>query len=96
MHLPVVVNVDVDPTVIDEAAVDHRVGGGFDPFLRHRVGETVPTVPAHRRRQTDLRTANNLQFPFGVAQFVFGLERHHIFTFLVQLASDPTGLRIQL
>src|SRR4051812_41430603 len=96
IHLPEVVNVDVSPTVIDQAAIDHCICRGFDPLFRHRVGETIPTVPSHRRSEADLWTANDLEPSCSLAQRILGAEHHYIFAFLFQLASDATGLRIKL
>ena len=59
--LPGVVDVDVGPAVIDQALIDHRLGRNFYLLGIDGAGPAVPTVPAHRRRQGDGLTDDDLQ-----------------------------------
>ena len=52
--LPGVVDVDVRPAVLDQAALGHRRGLSGDLLLIDLAAKAVPRVPAKRRRQTDL------------------------------------------
>ena len=80
MHLPEIVNVDVSQAVIDQAALGHGGGGGFDVFRSHGAAETIPTVPTHDRRQADLRAANDFEWAFCFPVFIFRAQQHRIFT----------------
>ena len=51
--LPEVVDVDVVPAVVREAARHHRVRRGAHFRLVHAAAEHVPRVPAHRRGERD-------------------------------------------
>ena len=93
---PAVVNVDVGPPVVDQAAGDHRVGGGADVRLGDVATETIPAIPAHRRRQRDGVAADDFERPFGLASRVLGAERDDIGPFLLQDAGDAAALRIKL
>ena len=50
--LPAIVNDDVFVAGVLHAAADESIGGGFDEIFGDVAGETVPTVPAHGRRES--------------------------------------------
>src|SRR5260370_890133 len=50
--LPAIVNDDVFVAGVLHAAADEGVGGGLDEILVDVAGEAVPTVPAHRRSES--------------------------------------------
>ena len=78
MVLPVIVHVDVSPAVVDEAALDHRVRRALDPVLRNRAGKTIPTVPAHRRRQRNLVANDDAEFFHRRAERILRDQCHDI------------------
>jgi len=67
----IIVNVDVSPPVINEPAFHHGIGGGFNVFGGNRVRKTIPTIPAHRRRQGDFVANNNFEFRFALPRAFF-------------------------
>ena len=66
MVLPEVVHVDVGPAMVNEPALHHCVRSTLDPVFRNRVGETIPTVPAHRRRQRNLVADDDAKFFYAI------------------------------
>src|SRR6266576_6095811 len=50
--LPAIINDDVFVTGVLHAAADEGVGGRLDEILGDVTGETVPTVPAHGRSES--------------------------------------------
>ena len=76
--LPVVVDVHVAPPVLGEAALREHVDRVADVLLRHRAGEAVPAVPAHRRRERDLVAHFETQRARRRALRVGGRERDHV------------------
>ena len=93
---PAVVNVDVGPAVVDQAAGHHRVRRGAHVRLVDVAAETIPAIPAHRRRQRDGVAADDLERPLGGAARVLGAQGDDVGALLLQDAGDEAALRINL
>ncbi len=74
----------------------HRVRRALDPFLRNRARKTVPTVPAHLRRERNLVAADDAETFLCRAERILRDQRDDGLAFLLQLAGDAAGFRIQL
>ena len=82
--------------MVDEAALDHRIGGGFHLVGGNRCGETVPTVPAHRRRERDLVAADDAEFFLRRAERFFARSVTMCSPFIFKRAGDAACGWIEL
>ncbi len=96
MHFPEIVNVDVLPAVVDQAAFDHRIGRSLDFLRRDGAGKTVPTIPAQSRGQCDLRAADDLELALARAKGVARAQGHEVSAFFLDTTGDASTIRIQL
>src|SRR4029077_16720421 len=93
--LPAIVDVDVSPAVVDEAAGNHRICGSADILSGDVATEAVPTIPTHGRRQCDGVAANDLPSPLRDTSRVAGAQRDGISPFFHDCAGDAARLRVQ-
>ena len=94
-RLPGVVDVHVAIAVVRQAPVDEGGGRGHHLLLRDAQAPAVPGVPAHRRRQGDLRAHLQGELRPGLALRVAGDENQRIVAGLVDAAAQDAFVRIQ-
>ena len=95
LALPRVVDVDVGPAMVGEAGRDEHAGRAQDLLLVDGLGPAVPAVPAHRRREGDAVSADNLELLFRLAPGVAGAQYHGMLAGGLEHTGDLASGRIQ-
>ena len=94
---PAVINVDVLVSVVGHAGGDHHVGRVAHVLLGDVMIVDVPTVPAHRRGQSQCITDDDSERPLVRPVLIPRSQRHRPFASLTRdPACDDTGLRVEL
>src|SRR5258706_2216068 len=88
LALPGIINIDVAPPMIDEAGVEHPARTPQHFVSIHLRAPTIPTVPAHWRRQRDGLADHDAEFFLGSAFAVFDPKDHDVFAGFFQYAGD--------
>ena len=94
--LPAVVDVDVGPAVVGQAAFDHGACRREHLLLRDIACPAVPTVPAHRRGECDFAAYDDPQVSVVAPQCILSFQFHGVFARGGYAACDPSGFGVEL
>ena len=93
--LPAVVDVDIGPSIVGQALLEHRLRRAHDLFLTDRVAPAVPGIPPHGRGQGDLVADNDAEFPLAAAMAVLRTERNLVSSSFLGGSADDAGFLIE-
>ena len=94
--LPAIVDIDVAPSVVGEALLQHGAGRTHHLFLADAVSPAVPGVPAQRGRESDAISDDDTQLPLERAGGIACAQQHLVRTGLACTALDDALGGVQL